>query len=321
LGVEFQSEGDDGPETLRYEATLDYQTPGVALEELSERVGGAEPRHLIGRFPNVDRYGFVDERTGEPAAWGYSSSVLSRWPPDYDKHPTVSHLSNYLRRIRRFLVEPAEIAKPVVGTKGAELTPTGAGLAAVLENLRNEDSARFEELVEVLREAVPFVGHLTFDHAGQSQKEVIVESPAGRLPLKLESDGLCRVLAILATRFGLDRPSCALFDEIENGLHPDALEVVLRSLREMSEEPPRRDPFGPKPLVMVTSHSPIAVASFQEHPEAVLVAARDKQARLDVFPIREAGNRLDAAKLKRLIKEFGLRELWLAGALDPDAPE
>ena len=89
----------------------------------------------------------------------------------------------------------------------------------------------------------------------------------------------------------------------------------------MSEEPPPADPAGAGSFVVLATHSPVVVQAFHDRRDAVLLARRDpKSGELQVVGLSQAATTVPREELEGLLQQFGLRDLWLAGALEPPDP-
>ena len=327
--LELEPEESDGSDesadrrTLCYEIQVDYQSGRLVGESLVERWSSGDDRTLVGKAQQHGHCSFLDETSGTFSDWSNPGSVLALQDPTLEREPTLMQVGEFLRGTRYFTLDPDHIAAPAITTVGAELTESGGELVAVLENIRNRAPERFAEVTERLREVAPYIRDIAFDPAGKSAREVIVVTRSGtRYPLSVESAGVRRTLALLGLRFGLTRPTCALVDEIENGLHPDALLRNVEWLRSMSEESPPADPAGAGAFVVLATHSPVVVEAFHDRPDAVLLTRRDpKSGELQVVGLSQAAMVVPREELEGLLQQFGLRDLWLAGALEPPDPD
>ena len=72
------------------------------------------------------------------------------------------------------------------------------------------------------------------------------------IPATVLSDGTHRFAALTAAFFQPDMPQTLMIEEIEEGLHPTRLRLLLELLKSQSA--------NGHPQVMATSHSPLAVS-------------------------------------------------------------
>ena len=85
------------------------------------------------------------------------------------------------------------------------------------------------------------------------------------LPSVRLSDGTLKFLCLLAVLLHPDPPPLVCIEEPEQGLHPDAIQIVAQALIEASE----------RMQLIVTTHSEALVDAFTDRPECVLVFDRD----------------------------------------------
>ncbi|MDR1640071.1 MAG: AAA family ATPase, partial [Clostridiales bacterium] len=161
-----------------------------------------------------------------------------------------------------------------------------------------EDEAVKQRLLKELKEF--YIGFEDFDLVvdGNALQLVFLEKglsspvPASRL-----SDGALRYLSFLAILLNPDLPPLLCIDEPELGLHNDALLSLTELIRETSE----------KCQIIITTHSQMIVDVLSKTPEAVLVCEKtDKGTKL---------TRLDGEKLKPLLEQYSLGELWSKGEI------
>ena len=104
----------------------------------------------------------------------------------------------------------------------------GANLSAVLKEVC-EDPKRKSILTEWIRELTPMdVKDLDFppDRSGMVHLEILEENGA-RVSAYSASDGTLRFLAMLAALLGKDPAHLYFFEEIDNGIHPARLRLLL----------------------------------------------------------------------------------------------
>jgi AAA15 family ATPase/GTPase len=97
-----------------------------------------------------------------------------------------------------------------------------------------------------------------------------------RLPARLISDGMLRVLA-LPTALRLDpRPYLIGIEEPENGIYPPRLRALVELLQQEAERRPPEQPgwvdavlANLPPQILLTTHSPIVLATLRRHPQCL----------------------------------------------------
>jgi predicted ATPase len=108
------------------------------------------------------------------------------------------------------------------------------------------------------------------------------------------SDGTLRFLCLISLLVSSPRPSLICIDEPELGLHPDAVSIVARALKEASEHV----------QIIVTTHSQEFVSAMSDKPESVVVCEKRDNETGTSF------KRLSGAKLESWLEEYTLGELW-----------
>src|SRR5690606_8844873 len=116
------------------------------------------------------------------------------------------------------------------------------------------------------------------------------------------SYGTIRLLGLLALLYDPDPPALTCVEEIDHGLHPQALELLVHRLREASE----RTQF------LIATHSP-ALADRLKPEELIVCERRDDGS--SVIPA------VSQDKVQEIIERsegLPLGELWFSGALGGD---
>ncbi|HXB73980.1 MAG TPA: AAA family ATPase [Candidatus Acidoferrales bacterium] len=127
------------------------------------------------------------------------------------------------------------------------------------------------------------------------------------IPASILSDGTLRFAAIAAAFFQPDMPRTLLIEEIETGLHPTRLRLLLELLRSQS--------VNGTPQVMATSHSPQVLAWLTEDDyKTTFLCRKDEETGAStIIPLSEVPGFLDLARKQPASDLFA--EGWLEGAL------
>ncbi|MFG3198507.1 AAA family ATPase [Streptomyces sp. NPDC048208] len=256
----------------------------------------------------------VDERAGkqkDSGSFGIRrlSSGLSTLPRlgPADGGDEVTRVADRLSSFRVFDVDVAAARRPtrLRNTDFATLSPHAENLAAFLIHLSGREES-WEDLVQDARTVLPQLENIEFEEAGGSTDQLTVvlrERGLRRLtPLADASYGTVRLLGILALLYDPSPPAFTCIEEIDHGLHPQALELVVQRLREASE----RTQF------IVATHSPALVDRLQ--PEEFVVCDRDEGG-ASIIPA------LTVREVEEIVEESGdqpLGELWFSGVLGGD---
>lgn len=186
-----------------------------------------------------------------------------------------------------------------------DLSSNADNLAAFLYML-SEDAPVWAQLVDDARSVLPQLADIEFDEIGGRAEQVTVSLVERGLrrptPLADASYGTVRLLGLLALLHDPAPPALTCIEEIDHGLHPQALQLIVERLREASE----RSQF------IVATHSP-ALADRLE-PEEFVICERDDEG-ASLIPA------ITANDVHAIVEESGdlpLGELWFSGVLGGD---
>jgi predicted ATPase len=147
------------------------------------------------------------------------------------------------------LAEPSP-ARELIKTLPAD----GSLLAWILTGLHLEAPSQFSEIVERLRAVVPAVRGLRIRPTVLESKEVgyelLFDMKGGEgIPAWHVSEGTLVTLALLVVLASSNPPDLVLIENLERGLHPKALQDLVRQIRTLQQQ-------NPGLQVVATSHSP-----------------------------------------------------------------
>jgi predicted ATPase len=130
------------------------------------------------------------------------------------------------------------------------LDSLGANVGEYLLSLREVDNVAFEGLIETLRAVLPYADDVQPHITSELERAVYLQLTEGgvKVPGWLLSSGTLRILALLAVLRHPKPPPVVFIEEIENGLDPRTLHLVVRELQRAAE--------GSGPQVIATTHSP-----------------------------------------------------------------
>lgn len=126
------------------------------------------------------------------------------------------------------------------------------------------------------------------------------------LPAPILSDGTLRFAAITAAFFQPDMPGIITLEEIENGIHPSRLRLLLELLKSQSG--------GSGPQVFATTHSPVVLAWLDEKDyETTFLCKRDEETGASIItPLSEIPHLIELVRKQPIGELF--TEGWLEGA-------
>lgn len=218
---------------------FDTHPDGIAL-------GNPDPMHILARVrklgPGAPRH--VQFMSTQPVLTQVESNPASPEWAGRIADATATALGSM-----RFLDLNPDAARQPSQAGVVTLGDRGENLSSVLQAIARDDSMR-RELTDWVRELTPLdVADLDFetDPSGRVLA-VLTEEDGGRTPLSSASDGTVRFLATIAALLGPERARFSFFEEIENGIHPSRLHLLLeligRSVQDSNTQ------------VLATTHSP-----------------------------------------------------------------
>lgn len=211
--------------------------------------------------------------------------------------------------LRAYLLDHVAIARPVYPVSSDELAPDGGNLGARLAGLRARAPEAFAGLnAEVLRLFPEY-------------SELVLRPEKGSFALRLAdtaetalvepddlSQGTLYTLALLALAHDPAPPPIVCVEELDRGIHPRLLREVRDILYRLSF-PADHGLDRPPTQVIATTHSPLLLDLFRDHPEEVVIA--EKSGRAATF-----ARLSERADIGELLAEGGsLGDLWYSGVL------
>ncbi|WP_165224678.1 AAA family ATPase [Aquisphaera insulae] len=210
--------------------------------------------------------------------------------------------SNLCRRWQFLRLDPAAIGQPTrVSAMGSfpMLERDGSNLGQYLLSLRDASLDAFEEYLDALRYVVPYLGDLQtriVDLIGRQAHLEMTEEDF-KVPGWLLSTGTLRIAALLACLRHPTPPPLLVVEEIENGLDPRTLHLVVEEIRAAITARTTQ--------VILTTHSPYLL-DLLDLSHIVVVERHEGQ---PVF------HRPDAAELAEWSRDFSPGRLYTMGKL------
>lgn len=259
----------------------------------------------------------VDKRAGRESDGGSFgiqrlSSGLSTLPRlgRSDGGEEVARVADRLSSFRVFDVDVSAARQPTRARtiRSGRLESHAENLAAFLVQL-STDEQLWQHLVRDAQRVLPQLETIGFEQVGgyAERLAVVLHERGLRRPTPLAdaSFGTVRLLGLLAMLHDPHPPALTCVEEIDHGLHPQALELIVERLREAS----RRTQF------IVATHSPALVDRLE--PQEFIVCDRDEDG-ASIIPA------LTTAEIQEIVAETGdqpLGELWFSGVLGGDLTE
>ena len=130
------------------------------------------------------------------------------------------------------------------------LESDGSNIAEYLLDIRERDSDAFEGIIETLQYVLPYVRDLQPALTSELERAVYLQmtEDSYKIPGWLLSTGTLRILALLALFRHPEPPPLIIIEEIENGLDPRTIHLIVEELRNLTETGQTQ--------VIATTHSP-----------------------------------------------------------------
>lgn len=268
---------------------------GIRIE--AETVDG--PRgHVVRR----DQNGKVRETSeGKEERW--------RWALDPGESVLAGALRNTVKAWQFLSMAPERMGAPHPRKLAANGTLTmnrdGSNLAQYLLSIRNKDAAVFDGIVESMKCVLDYAENFEPVETQEIQREMFVRMRERDfdIPGWMLSTGTLRVVALLAVLRNPEPPPLLVVEEIENGLDPRTIHMVLEEIRTAVR-------LGTTQVIVAT-HSPYFLDLV---PIETLVLVERKAGGDPVF-CRPA-NRAD---VREWAKGFAPGQLYTMGRLDTEA--
>ena len=243
-------------------------------------------------------------KTGSQRKYGRSISVnphqpaltqIERYPEVLPDHKNVVRSVVETFEDMRFLdLSPDRMRNPSFPGK-MMLGDSGENLPTVLKSIW-EDSQLQQTFRDWLRELAPMdVEDFEFPADSTSGRiQLVIVEGGRRLSGYAASDGTLRFLAMLAALLGPNRPRLYFFEEIDNGIHPSRLHLLVELIEKQTA--------GGDIQVITTTHSPqlLAMLSDESFKYASVVCRQEESQDAVIRRIHELPNAVDLRQLQGL---------------------
>ena len=130
------------------------------------------------------------------------------------------------------------------------LDSDGSNIAEYLLDLRRRDAAAFEGIVETLQHVLPYASYVEPVLTNDLERTVYLQltEDSYKVPGWLLSTGTLRILCLLALFRHPEPPPLIVIEELENGLDPRTLHLIVDEIQDLVE--------SGRSQVIVTTHSP-----------------------------------------------------------------
>ncbi|HEY0380432.1 MAG TPA: ATP-binding protein [Pyrinomonadaceae bacterium] len=226
-----------------------------------------------------------------------------------DDHNIEHNLHNRLMSFRVFAFEADALSTPIVLSPGLELQSNGLNLAGVLDNLRDSEPERFDELNKELGRWLPEFDRILFETPAQGQRSLMLRTRQGQHWIRATnlSHGTLYALAFLTLSYLPNPPSIVCFEEPERGIHPRLFREIRDAMYRLCYPEDFADKRQPV-QVIATTHSPYLLDLYKEHPEEIVISNKDSDG-VHFERLAEKPN------IEDFLQDAPLGEVWYSGIL------
>jgi predicted ATPase len=214
----------------------------VNVREAGNRLYIQDERFKLGKEPAM-----VRDPSGASSTAGEGRSVIFGLP---GLDPTVEALRNMLfLRLNPDVIGNLQSIKRSGGRM--RLAGDGANVAEYLIDLRERSASAFEEVTHALRYVLPYASDVepkVLDAGIIRRSYVQLLENKYEIPGWLMSSGSLRVLPLITTLLDPDPPPVVFIEEVENGLDPRTVGLVVDLMRAAAQ--------SGRSQIIATTHSP-----------------------------------------------------------------
>lgn len=249
----------------------------------AEPIIAPKPRGVEMRLSLTASKNLNDVRVSELAV-GYGGQPLQPIPPLelalMGRNGTSQRdLESWVRGWQFLNLQPEAMRYPQLQSRSlgamllSLLTPTlqrdGSNIADYLLEFSQHDPAGFSGLVDTLRTVLPYAADFSPQVSQELERSTYLllkeKGFDGRILGWLMSQGTLRIVALLAVLRHPTPPSVIFIEELENGLDPRTIHLVVEEIRMFVE--------GGRGQVVITTHSPYLLDLL--HLSQIVVVERD----------------------------------------------
>jgi len=311
-----------GIEHARHKGQEASERVGVAVNPISFQLALGESVRKARRIelatnndPAGNRMFIADERISSPdGTWLERDQIGARQTYGSGRSILSAALPDYVEEARHILawqflaLSPERMGFPVPQQRtggGVRLARDGSNVADFLLDLRRQDQSAFDGIVETMAFILPYAKDiqpsLTSSEIERKAWLQLTEADF-KVPGWMLSTGTLRLLALLALLRHPSPPPLIVVEEIENGLDPRSIHLVVEEIRNAVLDGVTQ--------VLLTTHSPYLLDLLTlEH---LVLVERDGKGHPRF--LRPADN----ANLQRWANDFAPGKLYTMGSLDAE---
>lgn len=297
-GQEAKEKAGELVNSIAFKLAIGTSPRKVRRIELEANNDPAANRMFISK-ETIDQPGltFLDRNMiGADQTYGPGRSILSAPLPD------AVDLANHVLNWQFLSLSPEHMGLPVPQQRtggGVRLTRNGSNIADYLLDLRRQDQSAFDGIVETMAFVLPYARDLQPSVTSEIERKAWLQLTESdfKVPGWMLSTGTLRLLALLALLRHPSPPPLIVVEEIENGLDPRSIHLIVDEIRDVVQ--------SGRSQVIVTTHSPYLLNLL---PLQAIVLAERNSGGEPVF-----WRPSDEEEVKEWGKKFAPGELYTAG--------
>ena len=216
---------------MRLEASQSFDELGIVSEKLDMQFKGRDGQRCALDRERVK--GVSDDLS--VIASQQNGSAASSFPAGFGKK-----LYDYIAGWKFMTLAPENMRMPApmsVTRKPATLHDDGSNLAEYLLHIKKTDPGAFNRIIETVQLVVPYVKDIQPTPTQEFKRKIylnVIEKEV-KMPSWLLSSGTLRLVALVAMLHAPEPPSLIFIDEMENGMDPCAMSVLMEEMRIATE--------------------------------------------------------------------------------------
>lgn len=233
-------------------------------------------------------------------------SMLSDHWMYFDRGEDVGSFLRALVNIQKVDPLPEVLRQYSQARSAQRLGERGENFAALVKSVLAVDGLRSAYL-SWLRQLTPIeLDDVTILEGALGEPLFALKEGDETFPAPILSDGTLRFAAITAAFFQPDMPGIITIEEIENGIHPSRLRLLLELLKSQTR--------GTSLQVFATTHSPVVLAWLDEEDyKTTFLCRRDAESGASIItPLSEIPHLIELVRKQPIGELF--TEGWLEGA-------
>lgn len=286
----------------RYELEVGRGKTGISRkEDFTFKRQGGQGRRYTARGNRITISGDAEKRVQLASPQTTGLATLPKLADD-EGGLGIRTFAEFLSRIR--VLEPnVDLARQPSRQLDASLAGDAANLADALARIKTRDADSWALLVSDVGRCLPGLVDVRLQPVGGGTRSVFVQLIEEGLSTPIDlvdaSFGTVRVLALLAALHEPDPPPFTAIEEVDHGLHPYALDMIVDRLRSASA----------RTQILAATHSPTLVNRLNA--DEIIVCDRDATSGASVIPAISR-SQVQAALAA---SDWRAGELWFSGAL------